>query len=450
MCSPWRASPRRYSRYSWGFVFWLLIRRWVNELLGDIRGRRFLDDARSEPGSRPLLTQIRRVLREVEDHPATRDRFSRELDAAGAAAGGARSSAARRRCSSSRTASRTSTTRVPAGPRGTGSGERHGDGARADHARLLGHVDRARQRHRGSAGRGHARSDPRAARRSELYAAPRVAQRTRKNKATTTASPTRGCGRCATWRTCARRFAKLTGSTIRPSIDKFADVVAREASKSKDPLMLIQDFHFALLPRLMRERKPAATIALFWHIPWPNAETFGVCPWKQRDAAHMLAADILGFHTRYHCQNFLATVDRFVECQIDHEHMTVTLQGHVCRVVPYPISIEWPPRWLATSAGRRDVARIECARGTASAATCASASASSAGTSPRASSSDSRRSRRCSTRIRGCRGRITLLQVAAPSRSKLPAYQALQAANAARGGAHQREIRHGRPGSRSC
>ena len=49
-----------------GFVFWLLIRRWINELVGDIRGRRFLDDARSEPGSRPLLTQIRRVLREVE------------------------------------------------------------------------------------------------------------------------------------------------------------------------------------------------------------------------------------------------------------------------------------------------------------------------------------------------------------------------------------------------
>src|SRR5262249_19664009 len=67
---------------------------------------------------------------------------------------------------------------------------------------------------------------------------------------------------------------------------------------------------------------------------------------KHEMLLHLLSADILGFHTRYHCQNFLATVDRFVECQIDHEHMTVTLQGRVCQVVPYPISIEWPPRQL--------------------------------------------------------------------------------------------------------
>jgi hypothetical protein len=127
---------------------------------------------------------------------------------------------------------------------------------------------------------------------------------------------------------------------------KFADVVAAEANNGS-PLILIQDFHFALLPHLIRRKIPKATIALFWHIPWPNAETFGVCPWKREMLMHMLSADILGFHTRYHCQNFLDTLDRFVECQIDREHMTVTLQGHVCRVAPYPISIEWPPRWLA-------------------------------------------------------------------------------------------------------
>ncbi len=130
-----------------------------------------------------------------------------------------------------------------------------------------------------------------------------------------------------------------------------------------EPVILIQDFHFALLPRLIRERGVKATIALFWHIPWPNAETFGVCPWKRDILTHMLGADILGFHTRYHCQNFLATVDRFIECQIDHEHMTVTHQGHMCRVKPYPISIEWPPRWLADCA----VARTRARRGQATA-----------------------------------------------------------------------------------
>ncbi len=107
--------------------------------------------------------------------------------------------------------------------------------------------------------------------------------------------------------------------------------------------------------------------------------------------------------------------------------MTVTHQGHVCHVVPYPISIEWPPRWLAT----QSPTIADRARGGARALrhrprTCVSASASSAGTSPRASSSASWRSRRCSTSTRSGAAAITLLQVAAPSRSQLPAYQALQ------------------------
>ena len=121
---------------------------------------------------------------------------------------------------------------------------------------------------------------------------------------------------------------------------------------------MIQDYHFALLPPLIRARKPGATIALFWHIPWPSAETFGVCPWKADILHHLLAADILGFHTRYHCQNFLATVDRFIECQIDHERMTVTVRGHTCQGTAYPISIEWPPRWLSRVADAPSCRRV--------------------------------------------------------------------------------------------
>ena len=205
---------------------------------------------------------------------------------------------------------------------------------------------------------------------------------------------------------------------------RFAKVVAKEAAGT-EPVILIQDFHFALLPRLLRDRGVKATIALFWHIPWPNAETFGVCPWKREILTHMLSADILGFHTRYHCQNFLATVDRFIECQIDQEHMTVTHQGHVCRVKPYPISIEWPPRWLASSIPpeqaraavverlglRRDlrigvgVERWDFTKGILERFLALE---------------------RLFEKHPEWRGRLTFLQVAAPSRSKLPAYQALQ------------------------
>ncbi len=127
--------------------------------------------------------------------------------------------------------------------------------------------------------------------------------------------------------------------------ERFAAAIEQEAT-SDSPLVLIQDYHFALLPALVRKRLPRATIGVFWHIPWPNAEAFGICPWKKELVEGMLAADIIGFHTRYHCQNFLATVDRCIESHIDHEALTVRVRDHACLVRPYPISIEWPPRWL--------------------------------------------------------------------------------------------------------
>ena len=139
----------------------------------------------------------------------------------------------------------------------------------------------------------------------------------------------------------------------------------------------------------------------------------------------MLAADILGFHTRYHCQNFLATVDRFLECQIDHEHMTVTLGGRVCRVVPYPISIEWPPRWLATLPDVKTSRESVRARHGIGSNVCLGLGVErwdfTKGIVERFFALEA-----LLDKDRGARGRITLLQVAAPTRSKLPAYQALQ------------------------
>jgi trehalose 6-phosphate synthase len=93
---------------------------------------------------------------------------------------------------------------------------------------------------------------------------------------------------------------------------------------------------------MIRDRLPKSTIITFWHIPWPNAETFGICPWKEKIIEGLLGSSIVGFHTRFHCNNFFETVDRFVESRIDREHATVTLM-----VRPYPISIEWPPAAMA-------------------------------------------------------------------------------------------------------
>jgi trehalose 6-phosphate synthase len=128
--------------------------------------------------------------------------------------------------------------------------------------------------------------------------------------------------------------------------EMFAEAVVREA-KTPDPIVLVQDYHFALLPRMVRNRLPKATIVTFWHIPWPNAETFGICPWKEEIIDGLLGSSILGFHTDFHCNNFFETVDRFVESRIDRERRSITLGGHETLVRPYPISIEWPPSALA-------------------------------------------------------------------------------------------------------
>ena len=105
---------------------------------------------------------------------------------------------------------------------------------------------------------------------------------------------------------------------------RFAEAVVQEAQR-EDPIVLVQDYHFAILPRMIRERLPRATVITFWHIPWPNAETFSICPWREEIIDGLLGSSILGFHTRFHCNNFLEGVDRFMESRIDRERNSVTL-----------------------------------------------------------------------------------------------------------------------------
>lgn len=127
---------------------------------------------------------------------------------------------------------------------------------------------------------------------------------------------------------------------------KFAEAVSQQC-KTKKPVILIQDYHFSLLPRMIKKLLPNAVVVLFWHIPWPNSETFGICPWRDEILDGMLGADIIGFHTQSHCNNFIDTADRFLECRIDKEHSTITHHGKPTLIQAYPISIEWPPSALS-------------------------------------------------------------------------------------------------------
>ena len=402
---------------------WLLLRRWAKILLRDITGRRFFGDAQSGALSLPILSQVRQVLREMEESQrieidyrenwtplalqqvvreqlhspqivvvSNREPYSHEFADSG-------------QIEVQVPASGMVTALEPVMRACSGTWVAHGSGT-ADRESVDGN-DRVRV----------PPEDP-------TYTLRRVWLSAAEEKGYYYGLANEGL-----WPLCHLAYVRpaFRGEDwlVYQSVNrKFADVVVRETS-TEDAVILIQDYHFALLPGMLRARRPKATIALFWHIPWPNEETFGVCPWKQEMLSHLLMADILGFHTLHHCRNFLSTVDRFVECQIDHEHMTVAVQGHLCHVMADPISIEWPPRWLAqlpeVKVSQKAVrqrfgigAHVSLGLGV-----------------ERWDFTKGLLERFLALEMLleqnpRLRGRICLLQIAAPSRSVLPAYQALQ------------------------
>ncbi|MGH7318522.1 MAG: trehalose-6-phosphate synthase, partial [Candidatus Rokuibacteriota bacterium] len=201
---------------------------------------------------------------------------------------------------------------------------------------------------------------------------------------------------------------------------KFAEAVLEEMSGTETPVVLIQDYHFALLPRFIKERRPDARIAIFWHIPWPNPEAFGICPWQAQILREMLGADLIGFHTQFHCNNFLETVDRAIEARIDWAHFSVTRGQHTTYVKPFPISVapefvDDPPK-ISRQALLSDlgitaefvgvgVERLDYTKGL-----------------PERFWGI----RRFFERHPGYRGRMTFVQLAAPSRSRIARYRELE------------------------
>jgi len=120
----------------------------------------------------------------------------------------------------------------------------------------------------------------------------------------------------------------------------FADSVIEEAGDKK-AFVFIQDYHLSLLPKILKERNPNIITAQFWHIPWPNPEAFRICPWKEEILAGLLSNDIMGFHIRYHCLNFMDTVDRTLESLVDREKNEISFGGKKTAVLPFPISVDF-------------------------------------------------------------------------------------------------------------
>lgn len=141
---------------------------------------------------------------------------------------------------------------------------------------------------------------------------------------------------------------------------KFADAVLEEMKDTENPVLLAQDYHFALLPRLVKEQRPEVRVAIFWHIPWPNPEVFGICPMQRQLLDGLLGADLIGFHIQSHCNNFMQTVDRALESVVDWEHFTVRRNDHLTLVRPFPISVEFrEPEVSKSQVAAPDTASLE-------------------------------------------------------------------------------------------
>jgi trehalose 6-phosphate synthase len=135
------------------------------------------------------------------------------------------------------------------------------------------------------------------------------------------------------------RFDPHNWEQYRRVNQKFARAVLEEV-KGHPAVVFVQDYHFALLPRLLKYARPDLILLQFWHIPWPNREVFRICPWRDEILDGLLGNDLLAFHVQYHCNNFLDTVDRCLESKVDMERFEVTRGGKTTVVRPQPISID--------------------------------------------------------------------------------------------------------------
>jgi trehalose-6-phosphate synthase len=133
----------------------------------------------------------------------------------------------------------------------------------------------------------------------------------------------------------------------------FADAVLQEIGNRR-ALVLVQDYHFALLVHFLKEENPLLTVGQFWHIPWPAYEVLRTCPWYQEILTGLLGNDLLGFHILPHCQNFMESVEQGLGARTNRKKGTITQPPHTTFVEPFPISVDFED--ISARAGTAEVA----------------------------------------------------------------------------------------------
>jgi trehalose 6-phosphate synthase/phosphatase len=125
--------------------------------------------------------------------------------------------------------------------------------------------------------------------------------------------------------------------TYRQVNKTFCDEVMKIAAPGD--YIWVHDYQLMLLPQLLRQKLPEATIGFFLHIPWPSFELFRLLPWREKILQGLLGADLIGFHTYDYVRHFFSSVSRII--RLEHMLGNVGVENRVVKVDAFPIGIDY-------------------------------------------------------------------------------------------------------------
>jgi alpha,alpha-trehalose-phosphate synthase [UDP-forming] len=212
---------------------------------------------------------------------------------------------------------------------------------------------------------------------------------------------------------------------------RFAQAVADEATPvaADGAMVWIQDYHFGLVPSMLRRLAPGTFIHQFWHIPFPPPDLLRLLPVEVHDTLlrGLLGNDLMEFHTERYAVNFIDCVASFIpEARVNPERLSIDYQGRTIHVGAFPISIDFQRYESLARAEegerRARTLRERYARGGRQLGVCVDRIDYTKGIPERLRALDLLWTERPEFRRR-----VTFIVVATPSRSELPAYRTLEA-----------------------
>jgi trehalose 6-phosphate synthase/phosphatase len=119
--------------------------------------------------------------------------------------------------------------------------------------------------------------------------------------------------------------------------ETFARIAAEQAQAGD--LLWVQDFHLALVPRLVRKHRHDLPIGIFWHVPFPPEQLMRILPWREEFLEGMLGADVIGFHTASYATHFLNCCNRILHLEVDHKTGQIEAGGRMVTATAFPLGI---------------------------------------------------------------------------------------------------------------